>query len=137
MGHRRDRGEDFPSESGIAFAILVAGAGFSGPEKTDNGVLFHSAGLDVEVCFLDGREPVVTTLVAPIGLDGVSTRGAWLVEVYVAGGRGPAQDVPGSAPTRRALKRVHQQAAALRQFMPRLLTAEGGSSLPDVARAEP
>jgi hypothetical protein len=109
-------------------AGATRGAGFSGPEQTDNGLLFHSgAGLDVEVWYLDGHEPVVTTLVAPIASDGVRSRGAWLDDLYVASGCGPAQDVPGSAPTRRAtLKRVHQHAAALRRLMPQLLSAESG-----------
>ncbi|MBP5872127.1 hypothetical protein F3K40_41230 [Streptomyces sp. LBUM 1478] len=50
----------------------------------------------------------------------------WWPTGCVVSGCGPAQDVPGSAPARRAaLKRVHQHAAALRRLMPRLLTAEG------------
>ncbi|MCP8706906.1 hypothetical protein IGB19_03455 [Streptomyces sp. AC04842] len=127
MGHQGDLAEAFRSEVGVEFAFLVEDAGFSGPEQTDNGLLFHSAGLEVEVWFLDGHEPVVTTLVTPFASDGVRARGAWLDELYVLSGCGPAQDVPGSAPTRRAmLKRVHQHAAALRRLMPQLLTAEGG-----------
>jgi hypothetical protein len=126
MGHRGDLVEEFRSEVGIEFAFLVEDAGFSGPEQTDDGLLFHSAGLDIEVWFLEGHEPVVTTLVAPIAPDGARTRGVWLYDLYVASGCGPAQDVPRSAPTRRAtLKRVHQHAAALRRLMPQLLTAEG------------
>ncbi|OSZ58506.1 hypothetical protein OQI_21425 [Streptomyces pharetrae CZA14] len=126
MGHRGDLAEAFRSEVGVEFAFLVEDAGFSGPEHTDDGLLFRSASLEVEVWFLDGHEPVVTTLVAPVASDGVRARGAWLDELYVGGGYGPAQDVPGSAPTRRAtLKRVHQHAAALRRLMPQLLTAEG------------
>ncbi|WP_328930904.1 MULTISPECIES: hypothetical protein [unclassified Streptomyces] len=111
---------------GIEFAFLVEDAGFSDAEQIDNGLVFHGAGLDVEVWFLDGHEPEVTTLVALVASDGVRSRGAWLDDLYVASGCGPAQDVPGSAPTRRAtLKRVHQHAAALRRLMPQLLTAEG------------
>ncbi|MFE1265708.1 hypothetical protein ACFW5X_35060 [Streptomyces albogriseolus] len=126
MGNRGDLAEVFRSEVGIEFAFLVEDAGFSGPEQTDDGLLFHGVGLDVEVWFLDGHEPVVTTLVAPVSSDGVRARGVWLDELYVVSGCGSAQDVPGSAPTRRAmLKRVHQHAAALRRLMPQLLTAEG------------
>ncbi|MFF7381208.1 hypothetical protein [Streptomyces griseoluteus] len=121
-----DLSEAFRAEVSAEFAFLVEDAGFSGPEQTDDGFLFHSSGLDVEVWFLDGHEPVVATLIAPVASDGVRARGAWLDELYVLSGCGPAQDVPGSAPTRRAtLKRVHQHAAALRRLMPLLLTAEG------------
>ncbi|MEU6535696.1 hypothetical protein [Streptomyces sp. NPDC047000] len=126
MGHQGDLSEAFRAEAGVEFAFLVEDAGFSGPEQTDDGLLFHSSGLDVEVWFLDGHEPVVATLVAPVASDGVRARGVWLEELYVLSGCGPAQDVPGSAPIRRAtLKRVRQHAAALRRLMPRLLTADG------------
>lgn len=126
MGNRGDLAEAFRAEVGVEFAFLVEDAGFSGPEQTDNGLLFHRVGLDVEVWFLDGHEPEVATLVAPVASDGVRARGVWLDELYVVSGCGPTQDVPGSAPTRRAtLKRVHQHAAALRRLMPQLLTAEG------------
>lgn len=126
MGHQGDLAETFRALVGVEFAFLVEDAGFSGPERTDHGLLFHSVGLDVEVWFLDGHEPVVTTLVAPVASDGVRANGAWLDELYVLSGCGPAQDVPGSAPTRRAtLKRVRQHAAALRRLMPQLLTTEG------------
>ncbi|MFI1175752.1 hypothetical protein [Streptomyces melanogenes] len=126
MGNRGDLVEAFRAEVGVEFAFLVEDAGFSGPEETDHGLLFHSVGLDVEVWFLDGHEPVVTTLVAPVASDGVRARGVWLDELYVMSGCGPAQDVPDSAPTRRAtLKRVRQHAAALRRLMSQLLTAEG------------
>ncbi|MFD3315778.1 hypothetical protein [Streptomyces sp. NPDC058694] len=126
MGNRGDPTEAFRAEVGVEFAFLVEDVGFSGPEPTDNGLLFHGAGLDVRVWFLDGHEPVVTTLVTPVASDGVRARGVWLDKLYVASGCGPAQDVPCSAPTRRAtLKRVHQHAAALRRLMPQLLSAEG------------
>ncbi|MGW2183684.1 hypothetical protein ACWCXX_37860 [Streptomyces sp. NPDC001732] len=129
MGNQGGLAEAFRAEVGVEFAFLVEEAGFSGPEQTDHGFVFHSVGLDVEVWFLDGHEPMVTTLVAPVASDGVRARGVWLDELYVVSGCGPAQDVPGSAPTRRAtLKRVHQHAAALRRLMPQLLTA-GGSQL--------
>lgn len=130
MGHREGLVEAFRSEAGVEFAFLVEEAGFAGPERTDEGLRFHSAGLDIEVWFLDGLEPHVTTLVAPIASDGVRSRRAWLDDLYVAAGCGPAQDVPGSAQTRRAmLKRVHQHAAALRRLLPQLLSAESGQRI--------
>ncbi|MEV6379812.1 hypothetical protein AB0M31_10405 [Streptomyces sp. NPDC051773] len=59
-------------------------------------------------------------------MDGRRGRGAWLDDLYVAGGCGPAQDVPFSAQSRRAaLKRVRQHAAALYRLLPQLLGAEG------------
>jgi hypothetical protein len=54
--------------------------------------------LDVEVWFLGGHGPEVTTLLAPVASDGVRGRGVWLEKLYVVSGCGPAQDVPGSAP---------------------------------------
>ncbi|MFI6467934.1 hypothetical protein [Streptomyces sp. NPDC050538] len=126
MGNRGNLAEAFGTEVGVEFAFLVEHVGFSGPVQTDSGFLFHGVGLDVEVWFLDVHEPVVTTLVAPVASDGVRARGVWLDELYVLSGCGPAQDVPGWAPTRRAvLKRVRQHAAALSRLMPQLLTAEG------------
>lgn len=131
MGSRGDLAEEFRAEAGAAFAFLVEDAGFSSPEQTDVGLRFRSVGLHVEVWFLEGREAMVTTLVTPVSSDGTRGRGVWLDELYVASGCGPAQDVPGSAPTRRAtLKRVHQHAAALRRLMPQLLTAEGSAPSP-------
>lgn len=126
MGRQEDLAEAFRAEADIEFAFLVEDAGFSGPEQTDNGLLFHSVALDVDVWFLDTREPVVTTLVSPVASDGVRAGGVCLDDLYVFSGCGPAQDVPCSALTRRAtLKRVHQHAAALRRLLPQLLTAEG------------
>lgn len=126
MGNQGDLAEAFRAEVGVEFAFLVEEAGFSGPEQTDNGFLFHGVSMDVEVWLLGGHEPMVTTLVTPVTSEGVRAKGVWLDELYVVSGCGPAQDVPGSAPTRRAtLKRVHQHATALRRLIPQLLTAEG------------
>ncbi|WP_245771754.1 hypothetical protein [Actinacidiphila guanduensis] len=114
---------------GTAFAFLVEDAGFSGPERTLHGVAFHGEGLDIEVWCPDGHEPAVYTMVFLIGPGGVHGKWAPLDDLYVAAGCGPAQDVPESAPTRRAtLKRVHQHAAGLRRLLPKLL-APGGEEL--------
>uniref|UniRef100_UPI003C79C22C hypothetical protein n=1 Tax=unclassified Streptomyces TaxID=2593676 RepID=UPI003C79C22C len=126
MGHQEGLIEAFRAEARAEFAFLAEEEGFSGPEQIDVGLLFHRSDLDVEVWFLGGHEPVVATLIVLVAPDGARTRGAWLDELYVLSGRGPAQDVPISAPTRRAtLKRVHQHAAALRLLMPQLLAADG------------
>jgi hypothetical protein len=130
MGNRGDPAEVFRAEVGSEFAFLVEDADFSGPEQTDHGLLFHGVDLDVEVWFVGGHEPEVATRVAPVASGGVRARGVWLDELYVASGCGPAQHVPGSAPTRRTMvKRVHQHAAALRRLLPLLLTAEGSRLL--------
>jgi hypothetical protein len=139
MGHRGDPAEAFRSEARTVFAFLVEEAGFSSSEVTKHGLLFHRAGLHIEVRFLDGHEPEVVTTIVRDAPDGESSRGS-LECLYVAGGCGPAQDVPGSAPTRRAmLKRVHQHGIAVRMLLPQLLPPEieqflvrckGGRSLP-------
>ncbi|MDO0912391.1 hypothetical protein QQM39_16510 [Streptomyces sp. DT2A-34] len=117
--------EEFRSEAGAAFSFLTEEGGFSGPEQTENGVLFRRADLRIEVWLLGGREPTVTTLLVSVGPDGKRQGSAWLEDVYVAAGYGPPQDVPGNAPNRRsALKRVQQHSAALRRVLPRLLTSE-------------
>jgi hypothetical protein len=125
--HRRvsghaDRADAFRVEAGTAFGFLVEEAGFTGPEMIASGLGFHRLGLHVEVVFLDGHEPEVATGIVWAAPGGERSR-AWLECLYAAGGCGPAQDVPGSAPTRRAmLKRVHQHAAALRRLLPQLLS---------------
>ncbi|MFE5772825.1 hypothetical protein ACFQ7O_31220 [Streptomyces sp. NPDC056485] len=114
---------EFRSEVEAAFSFLLEEAGFTGPERTEHGLLFRGPGLDVDVWLFDGREPQVSTGMAAVGPDGIRGRWASLDELYVAAGCGPAQDVPGSAPTRRsAIKRVHQHATALRRLMAGLPT---------------
>ncbi|SFO08259.1 hypothetical protein SAMN04487980_105622 [Streptomyces sp. cf124] len=125
MGHRGNLAAEFRSEGRAEFAFLVEEAGFSGPYETANGLLFRRARLIVEVWYLDGHEPGVSTLVAQV-VDGRRSRGVSLDDLYVAGGCGPAQDVPFSAQSRRAtLKRVRQHAAALYRLLPQLLDDEG------------
>ncbi|MFB7982816.1 hypothetical protein [Streptomyces vinaceus] len=125
MGSELDLPDEFRSEVEVAFSFLLEEAGFAGPERTEHGLLFRGPGLDVDVWLFDGREPQVATGVAAVGPDGFRGRRAWLDEVYVAAGCGPAQGVPGSAPTRRStIKRVHQHAAALRRLMTGLSAPE-------------
>lgn len=127
MGHRVDLSEAFRSEVRVEFAFLVADLGFNGPERTDHGMLFHHDHLDIEVWFLTGHEPEVATPVAPVSSDGTRGRRVFLHNLYVAGGYGPAQDVPSSAQTpRTTLKRVRQQASAPRRLPPQSLGPEGG-----------
>ncbi|WP_351233241.1 hypothetical protein [Streptomyces sp. NPDC002133] len=125
MSRGLDQLDEFRSEVELAFSFLAEDAGFADPELTEHGLLFRAAELDVDVWLLEGREPEVATRVAVVGRDGAKGRGAWLDGLYVAAGCGPAQDVPGSATTRRStIKRVHQQAAALRRLMTHLSPAE-------------
>ncbi|MFD4137334.1 hypothetical protein [Streptomyces goshikiensis] len=125
MGSELDLPDEFRSEVEAAFSFLLEEAGFAGPERTKHGLLFRGPGLDVDVWLFDGREPQVSTGLAAVGPDGIRGRRAWLDELYVAAGCGPAQDVPGSAPTRRStIKRVHQHATALRRLMTGLSAPE-------------
>ncbi|MFD7555523.1 hypothetical protein ACFV9E_13445 [Streptomyces sp. NPDC059835] len=125
MGSEMDLLDEFRSEVEVAFSFLFEEAGFASPETTEHGLLFRGPGLEVDVWLFDGREPEVATGVAAVGADGIRGQRAWLDELYVAAGCGPAQDVPGSAPTRRStIKRVHQHAAALRRLMTGLAAPE-------------
>ncbi|SEE37532.1 hypothetical protein [Streptomyces sp. Ag109_O5-10] len=130
MGKRANLPEDFRAEARTAYAFLVRSEGFSEPETVDDrlfrctGLRFRRADMVVEFQYFGGREPEVSTLLTPVGADGTRGRGARLDGLYTAVGCGPAQDVPVSAPTRRAmLKRVHEHAEALRRLLPLL---EGG-----------
>ncbi|MGW0754307.1 hypothetical protein [Streptomyces sp. NPDC002587] len=117
MGSELDLPDEFRSEAEVAFSFLLEEVGFAGPERTEHGLLFRGPELDVDVWLFDGREPQVATGAA-VGPGGIRGRRAWLDELYVAAGCGPAQDVPGSAPTRLStIKRVHQHATALRRLM--------------------
>ncbi|WP_089104780.1 hypothetical protein [Streptomyces hyaluromycini] len=127
MGKRPNLPEDFRSEARVAYAFLTQSEGFSEPETVDDrllwctGLQFRRADMVVEFRYFGGREPEVSTRLTPVGADGTRGRGARLDDLYVAVGCGPAQDVPISAPTRRAmLKRVHEHAAALRRVLPLL-----------------
>ncbi|MER7178099.1 hypothetical protein ABT404_01135 [Streptomyces hyaluromycini] len=127
MGKRPNLPEDFRSEARIAYAFLTESEGFSEPETVGDrsfrctGLRFRRTGMEVEFLYFGGREPEVSTWLTPVGADGTQGRGARLDALYVAVGCGPAQDVPISAPTRRAmLKRVHEHAAALRRVLPLL-----------------
>jgi hypothetical protein len=126
MGTRVTLAEAFRSAVAREFAFLVDDFGFAGPEQIEHGLLFRGTGYWIEVWHLGGLEPEVTTLVVQVAPDGGRACRAWLEDLYVASGLGPAQSVPGSAPTRlTVLKRVRQHATALRRLLPRLLTAEG------------
>ncbi|MFF7079612.1 hypothetical protein [Streptomyces lavendulae] len=125
MGHGLDLRDEFRSAAELAFSFLVKDLGFASAELTEHGLLFRGDGLCVDVWLIEGHEPEVATGVAVVGPDGWKGRLAWLDDLYIASGCGPAQDVPGSAPTRRStMKRVHQQAVALLRLMTHLSAPE-------------
>lgn len=115
---------------GPALFEFLVGAGFAGPERTEHGIAYHRPRLHIEIRFVGGHEPVVTTTITSIRLNG-DTRSASIDCLYVACRCGPLQDVPGSAANRRTTeKRVQQHAEATRQVLPRLLD----SSVDDLLR---
>jgi hypothetical protein len=134
MSGHADQVDAFRAEATVAFGFLVAEAGFIGPEDfasalVTSGLRLHRSGLHVEVVFFDGHEPEVATVIVWVAPDGARIR-ASLECLYVAAGCGPVQDVPGSAPTRRAmLKRVQQHAVALRRLLPLLASPEIGQMM--------
>ncbi len=104
------------------FAFLVD-AGFAGPERTRDGIVYRRRALRVEVCFVGPREPAVVTFLSQMATDGTGIRAfASLDCLYVACGLGPLQDVPGTAPNLAVMgKRLQQHAQALRLVLPHLL----------------
>jgi hypothetical protein len=121
MGHGADSGGALLWEHRDLFTFLVEGGGFTGPQQIDAGLAYHRPGLHIEIEFLDGREPAVTTTLWTPTPQGRRSARAALGCLYVAYGCGPLQDVPETAPTRRtAAKRAHQHAAALQRVLPHL-----------------
>jgi hypothetical protein len=112
-----------------AFAFLL-GADFLGPEVTEDGLIYHRPGLQVEVRYLGPYEPEVATTVRRRESSGVS-RSAGLACLYAAFGAGQAEDVPVSADTlEEVATRVNAQAAVLRAVLPEVL----GPDLEDAIR---
>jgi hypothetical protein len=112
-----------------AFGFLL-GSDFLGPEITDDGLIYHRPGMQVEVRYLGPYEPEVSTTVRHREPGGVS-RSAALGCLYVAFGAGAAQDVTGTADSPGAVAaRVAEHAAALKAVLPDLL----GPGLADAIR---
>lgn len=107
-------------EEGPALFAFLLDAGFTGPERTSDGIAYHRVGLHVEIGHHGGHEPVVGAVVVR------GERRTPLADVYVAAGCGPAQDVPSNAHSQAlARKRLQQHADALRRLLPTLLPDEG------------
>jgi hypothetical protein len=103
-----------------AFAFLLD-ADFLGPELTEDGLIYHRPGLQVEVRYLGPYEPEVATTVRRRETGGAS-RSATLGCLYAAFGAGPGQDVGGAADTpEQVASRVGEHAAALRAVLADLL----------------
>ncbi len=126
MGRRVDPRELAWQDGPELFDFLL-GAGFLGPETTDDGLAYHRPGLHVSIRVVTGHEPEVVTSVRHDPADGTPARSASLDNLYVACRCGVLQDVPGSAPNlRTTAKRLRQHADALRRVLPHLLTGDVG-----------
>lgn len=120
MGKRPDLPKEFRSEARTAFAYLTESEGFAEPEDDGLGLVFRRGDLVVRLWYFGGRESSMVTGLLSVDPDGtLGRKDVWLEDLYTGLGCGPAQDVPLSTPTRRAmLKRVHEHAAALRRVLP-------------------
>ena len=111
-----------------AFAFLLA-ADFLGPEVTEDGLIYHRPGLQVEVRYLGPYEPEVATTVRRREAGGVS-RSASLGCLYAAFGAGTAQDLLGVADTLdEVVARIGEHAAALKALLPDMLGPELGEAI--------
>ncbi len=129
MGRRVDPRELAWQDGPELFDFLL-GAGFLGPETTDDGLAYHRPGLHVDIRVCTGHLPEVVTSVRHEPADGTPGRSASLDCLYVACRCGVLQDVPGSAPNlRTTATRLRQHADALRRVLPHLLTGDVGRLL--------
>ena len=109
--------------------VFLPAAGISGPELTDNGIVYRSGTIEVSMSYYGRPDAGVYTSVHRIAPDG-TWRWADLSCLHVACGHGVLQDVPSNAPNQAvASKRVTQHATALRRILPRLLTDDAISLL--------
>lgn len=103
-------------------------AGFTGPERTKDGLAYHRPGLHIETRLFGGPEPEVATTVTAVMSTGEQTW-AQLDCLYVACRCRPLQDVPGNVSNQKvAAKRVRQHAEALRKVLRCLLGATWNAS---------
>ncbi len=118
----RDARTDFLADAEETFAFLLEREGFDGPERVDNGLVYHSVNLAIEVLF-DPRYQGAYTVIA--GMAGEHHRRVNLSCVYTEAGLGPAQDIKSTARTQHSQQRaLASQAQALRRVLPRLAGAE-------------
>lgn len=106
------------AEAPLALSFLTDDWGFSGPERTDEGVAYHRPGLHVEMGAWSWKnERGFTTTLALVGREGEQRR-ACLGVLYAASGLGAPSAVPEGAGTLYVIgKRIRQHAAALRKLL--------------------
>lgn len=106
------------AEAPRALTFLTDDWGFSGPERTDEGVAYHRPGLHVEMGAWSWKnERGFTTTLALVGREGKQRR-ASLSALYAASGLGAPSAVPAGAGTLYVIgKRIRQHAAALRTLL--------------------
>jgi hypothetical protein len=102
-------------------SFLTEDFGFSGPDRTEDGVVYHRPGLHVEMgTWTWNNERGFTTTLVRVGRHGTEQR-ASLGELYAASGLGMAMAVPEGAGTLFVIrKRIGQHAAVLRTLIARL-----------------
>ena len=122
MGGRAGRWETLWEQGPSAFAFLTQGWGFTGPERTDNGIAYHRPGLHVTVESWEWKnEAGFSTSVR--GVDRLTGAEHWasLACLYGACGLGPLQHVPETAGAGHTIsRRITQHAGALRRVVPYL-----------------
>jgi hypothetical protein len=141
MGRRANPCETLWEQGPSAFAFLAQEWGFTGPERTDEGIAYHRPGLHVTVQLWEWEnETGFTTTVRGVDRLTGAEHSASLGCLYVACGLGPLQHVPETAGGGHTIsKRIAQHAAALRGVLPaldgptvvELLHRCQGRSLPD------
>jgi hypothetical protein len=130
MGQRAAEPREVVRELGREVFAFLLNADFLGPETTEDGLIYHRPGLQIEVRYLGPYEPEVATTVRRREAGGVS-RSAALGCLYAAFGAGSGQDVVGAADSCEAVAtRVAEHAAVLKGLLPELL----GPGLEDAIR---
>jgi hypothetical protein len=119
MARQRDPREVVWADGPIQLAFLTS-AGWTGPDRTRDGILFRHENIEIEMAYRGPHEPQVNTSVRCVAQDG-ARRWANIDCLYVACGYGVLQDVPSNAPNlKTTVKRIAQQAHALRRLLPNL-----------------
>jgi hypothetical protein len=131
MGTRADPRETIWEQGPSAFAFLVEEWGFTGPERTDQGIADHRPKLHVTVEHWAWRhEAGFATTVQGVDRRTGTEHTASLGCLYVACGLGPLQHVPETAGGSHTIsKRIAQHAGALQRVMPYLDGPSGAELL--------
>lgn len=108
---RSDMHEIAWNEAPAEMEFLVRDGGFAEPIRTKAGIIYHRAGLSIEMWCVSGREPeLVVTFLHPS-----QPRGVHLGCIFLACGCGVAQDLPSNITNHRTTRlRITQHANALR-----------------------